>query len=209
MRRPKAPDREPALRVAPEADVPAPGEGFAARWSRRKHTARTSPEPQSPPPAAQEPDTAPSPDIDAEPPGDTEMPPLESLTQDSDVSPFFSPRVTEELRKLALRRLFRTPKFNLRDGLDDYDGDYRSFEPLGDVITADMRHQLERQAELAKALLESDSPTALPEDTPPALASTDDPAPARAASAGEDRDEEAELQSVAGAASDHDQEVSS
>jgi ferredoxin len=38
---------------------------------------------------------------------------------------------------------FHAPEFNQRDGLDDFSGNYRSFEPLGDVITADMRHQEE------------------------------------------------------------------
>jgi ferredoxin len=40
---------------------------------------------------------------------------------------------------------FHTPEFSQRDGLDDFAGDYRPFEPLGDVITADMRHQEERR----------------------------------------------------------------
>ncbi len=37
--------------------------------------------------------------------------------------------------------------FNIRDGLDDYDEDFTFFEPLGDTITADMRHQMEREKE--------------------------------------------------------------
>ncbi|MCZ6732230.1 MAG: hypothetical protein O7B27_06725, partial [Gammaproteobacteria bacterium] len=35
----------------------------------------------------------------------------------------------------------------IRDGLDDYDEDFTVFEPLGDTITADMRHQMEREKE--------------------------------------------------------------
>jgi len=47
-------------------------------------------------------------------------------------------------QRLTLRKLFLSPEFNRRDGLDDYSGDYRSFEPLGDVVTATVRHQMER-----------------------------------------------------------------
>lgn len=52
------------------------------------------------------------------------------------------------MRQQALRELFHSPKFNVRDGLDDYAGDYNAYTPLGtDIVTADRRHRLERQAE--------------------------------------------------------------
>lgn len=168
MRHPKDPGRGQG---GPLAEADAGEERFAGRWSRRKHAARSAPEPQrsapqAPPPTRREPpgELPGEPQEIDEPPGDADMPPVESITDHSDVSGFFSPRVTEALRKKALRQLFRTSKFNFRDGLDDYDGDYRSFEPLGDVMTADLRHQLERQAELAKALLEQEAPPAEPTD---------------------------------------------
>jgi hypothetical protein len=44
----------------------------------------------------------------------------------------------------ALRELFRRPEFAVRDGLDDYDGDYTVFEPRGELMTSDMRWALER-----------------------------------------------------------------
>ncbi|MCH7880022.1 MAG: DUF3306 domain-containing protein, partial [Proteobacteria bacterium] len=47
------------------------------------------------------------------------------------------------LRNLALRKLFSAPSFNIRDGLDEYDEDYTYFEKLGDIVTADMKHQIE------------------------------------------------------------------
>ena len=40
-------------------------------------------------------------------------------------------KVSESLRRLALRKLFHGADFNIRDGLDDYDGDYTSFVKLG------------------------------------------------------------------------------
>ena len=74
---------------------------------------------------------------------DEDMPPIESLAEDSDFTGFMSPGVSEKLRKLALRKLFAGAGFNIRDGLDDYDEDFTNFEPLGDIITCDMKHQQE------------------------------------------------------------------
>ena len=78
---------------------------------------------------------------------DEDMPDIESMTPDSDYTDFLSPGVSEELRNLALRKLFLSEVFNIRDGLDEYDGDYTHFESLGDIVTADMKHQIELQAQ--------------------------------------------------------------
>jgi hypothetical protein len=115
-------------------------EGLISRWSRRKHEAREN--------QAVELETA-TPATEAIEPTsltDADMPPIESLTENSDYSGFLSPKVSETLRKQALRKLFSSPRFNFRDGLDDYDGIYTEFEKLGDIITADMRHQLEMES---------------------------------------------------------------
>jgi len=77
---------------------------------------------------------------------DADMEPVEELTENSDFSKFMSPGVSDELRNLALRKMFQAPSFNIRDGLDEYDEDYTSFEKLGDIVTADMRHQMEMEA---------------------------------------------------------------
>ena len=58
--------------------------------------------------------------------------------------------VSDELRKLALRKLFHGVGFNIRDGLDDYDEDFTSFAKLGDIVTSDMRHQAEVKARKAR-----------------------------------------------------------
>ena len=76
---------------------------------------------------------------------DADMPPVESLTAESDVSAFFNKGVSAALRKAALRFVFQQPKFNVRDGLNDYDGDYTVFEPLGDIITSDMKFHAARK----------------------------------------------------------------
>jgi len=92
---------------------------------------------------------------------DEDMPPIESLHADSDFTPFMSSGVSDRLRNLALKRLFHVPVFNLRDGLDEYDEDYTTFETLGSLITSDMKHQMEVEA---KHKLEQESQRLLEDD---------------------------------------------
>ena len=82
---------------------------------------------------------------------DEDMPDVNELTESSDYSGFLSPGVSEKLRKVALRKLFSGAGFNIRDGLDDYDEDFTNFEPLGDLITSDMKHRAELEAAKKKA----------------------------------------------------------
>ncbi len=128
--------------------------GFLSRWSQRKLQTRDD---QELPVEAglQEADELPA-DVPAAEIAaadeveklltDEDMPPIESLTEASDYSGFMSEGVSEELRRLALRRLFRSAAFNVVDGLDDYDDDFTSFEKLGDIVTSDMRFQMEEEA---------------------------------------------------------------
>ncbi len=88
---------------------------------------------------------------------DEDMPDIASLNADSDFAQFMSINVSEKLRKLALRKLFQGESYNIRDGLDEYDGDYTSFEKLDPgTITADMRYRQELEAEKLKAQLEEE-----------------------------------------------------
>jgi len=134
------------LRVLPE------DENFISRWSRRKQEMGKAPTviPEK---------TSISDAIAEKPPlTDADMPAIESLTEDSDYSGYLSPKVSEALRKQALRKLFHSPGFNVRDGLDDYDEIYTEFEELGDIVTADMRHQLEMEAQRRARQLAEDEP---------------------------------------------------
>ena len=141
-------------------------ERFLTRWSRRKTLSRQGeelPEPADEADGEQQeasPDarhTSPAgEDISSETAGEEtglpeevapELPPLESLDENSDYSAFLSDGVPAELKQKALRKLFHSPKFNVRDGLDDYDWDFTNPEPLGDIITAEMRYRVERELE--------------------------------------------------------------
>lgn len=135
-------------------------EDFLSRWSRRKHSQQTlvmeelsDEDPQ----ALAEQDEAPR---------DEDMPAIETLTEESDYTGFLSPNVSEELRSLALRKLFHSAAFNVCDELDDYAEDFTSFAKLGNIITCDMKHQLEEaRKKLEQQLSAEDEETdELPED---------------------------------------------
>ena len=103
---------------------------------------------------------------------DADMEPVEELTENSDFSKFMSPGVSDELRNLALRKMFQAPSFNIRDGLDEYDEDYTSFEKLGDIVTADMRHQMEMEAKRKLEAEGSESSKALAATWPAMIGAT-------------------------------------
>ena len=87
---------------------------------------------------------------------DADMPAIESLDEDSDYSGFMSEGVSDELRNLALRKLFKAPVFNIRDGLDEYDEDYTYFEKLGDIVTCDMKHEIGMKEQKEREALEAE-----------------------------------------------------
>jgi hypothetical protein len=162
-----------------------PGESFLERFSRRKLEARQTDAPEGPAALADGATPATITDVPPAPePTDADMPPIESLTIDSDYSGFMSAKVSESLRRAALRKLFHSAELNVVDALDDYAEDFTTFTGLGEIITADMRHQLEveakRQAEaLRQAVLDGEQQTgeAPPEESAPsALGEGDDTA---------------------------------
>jgi len=66
------------------------------------------------------------------------LPPVESLTIDSDFSAFMEPKVDEALKRRALKQLFRDPHFNVMDGLDVYIDDYSKPDPIAPEIVREM-----------------------------------------------------------------------
>lgn len=103
-------------------------ERFARRWSRlkREERRRKKQAAAEPPVESGSKDTA-SPEAGDAKATPADLPDIESLDRDSDFSVFLKDGVPEELRRLALRKLWRTdPVFAVIDGLDDYDEDYRT-----------------------------------------------------------------------------------
>ena len=166
----------------------SPGEAFLTRWSRRKREQdldlpRTPDEHALP---ANQASGLPGDAAAAAPERvltDADMPPLESLDEASDFSGFLSQGVSDELRRMALRKLFAQPSFNVLDGLNDYDEDYTKLAPLGDTITYQMRQWMERD----RKKLEDEAAQAR-DGEPEALA----PAEASSADPGEAQDSEAD-----------------
>lgn len=119
------------------------GEGFLARWSRRKVLVREGkalpPEPVPVPPAApvvaSVPPPAPvaPPVVEApapEPPPAPTLDDVAQLTRSSDYTRFVAPEVDPQVRNAALKKLFADPQFNVMDGLDVYIDDYGKPDPL-------------------------------------------------------------------------------
>jgi hypothetical protein len=125
-------------------------EDFLARWSRRKLNVRHD-DPDAPgnesaavmPPAP--PVAGPERVLT-----DADMPPLETLDENSDFSSFLSPGVSDDLRQQALRKLFSQSAYNVTDGLNDYDEDFTQFAGLGKVVTHEMKRLLQRELEAEK-----------------------------------------------------------
>jgi hypothetical protein len=104
-------------------------EGALARWSRRKQAARHG-RPEDEPGAAEAPAAVPAEEV-APPQPETEggpapeLPDPDTLDDPGAFKAFMAKGVPPELRRRALRRLWRLdPIYSHHDGLDDFCGDY-------------------------------------------------------------------------------------
>ena len=155
-------------------------EGFLGRWSRLKTDAREAP--AQPPAAATAPVQAVAKTDDAPP----ELPPVESLTIDSDFRGFLHPKVDEDLRRSALRKLFSDPHFNVMDGLDVYIDDYSVSEPIPPEMLASLK-QAQRIVRWAAGHDDEEAtPEPEAEEAETAASSAPDDAPAAIESAASD-----------------------
>ncbi len=147
------------------------------RWSRLK---RNVPQEQDAPPAslpaeesvdelAVEPNASPN---EVEPPHhgpdatqalpepgslDHTLPDPETLEAGSDFSAFMVPGVSGALRRRALKRLWATGNYNVRDGLDDYDADYNKLlKPMGSELASKLRRWTHKVEEAVDKSLDKD-----------------------------------------------------
>lgn len=163
-----------------------PEEPFFKRWARRKAEAR-APGEAAPPPVATKPEVPAEQEAAAasEP---VELPPLESLGEDSDYSAFLAPGVDPALRRQALRQLFRAPKYQVIDSLDPFRADFSNYTGLGDIVTADMRYHAERLLKKELEAADQDAPEEVSEKEFQATA-PDAPAESTHPSATEDEED--------------------
>lgn len=94
---------------------------------------------------------APEPNPQETPPApgslDHTLPDPDTLAADSDFSAFMAPGVSSALRRKALRRLWSTGDYNIRDGLNDYDHDFKAqMKPMAAEM-ADKVRQWSRKVE--------------------------------------------------------------
>jgi hypothetical protein len=129
---------------------------FLSRWSQRKREARE--QPPAVPPAA---------DVDARAP---DLPPVDTLTPESDFGGFMHPKVDENLRRAALKKLFSDPHFNVMDGLDTYVDDYSKSDPLPAGMLAGLR-QAQNILAWAKETKEETAARFAPPPAEPAVSS--------------------------------------
>jgi hypothetical protein len=101
-------------------------DNFLSRWSRRKHEANREAAQPAPAPASA--------------PAEPELPPVESLTFDSDFTPFLAANVADSVKRAALKKLLHDPRFNVMDGLDTYIDDYTKNDPIPDEMLKRLEH---------------------------------------------------------------------
>jgi hypothetical protein len=90
------------------------------------------------------------------------LPPLDSLTFESDFKAFMHSKVEEGVKRAALKKLFSDPRFNVMDGLDTYIDDYTKAEPISEELLAQLEHArqtlLERKPEQKEETAEKQQP---------------------------------------------------
>ena len=110
-------------------------EAFLNRWSRLKHE-ENLPKPEEKPAPA--------------------LPPVDKLTPESDFSGFMHPKVEDALRRVALKKLFSDPHFNVADPFEAYSGDWTGGEPIPPEMLATLNQ--------AKQILFSEKKEEKPEE---------------------------------------------
>jgi len=94
-------------------------EAFLSRWSRlKREQAVEEKKPQQ-----------------AETPAPV-LPPVDKLTSESDFTGFMHPKVKDELRRVALKKLFSDPHFNVPDPFEPFSGDWTVSEAISPEMLA-------------------------------------------------------------------------
>lgn len=159
-----------------------PQERFSlSRWSRRKleASAEASMAPSVAPSAAPANAMATaSPAANAPAPAAApELPSIDSLNFHSDFTAFLRPEVDENLKRAALKQLFRDPRFNVMDGLDIYIDDYTKADPIAPDVLKDL---LQRFSMAAPASPLPPGDAAAQSEVPPATGAARETSPAAA-----------------------------
>jgi hypothetical protein len=123
--------------------APPPDRLSLSRWSRRKleaARAQSAPARELAPAPVAPGQQAPQPAPPSAPEASAALPPIESLSIESEFAPFFKPGIPESTRRAALKQLFRDPRFNIMDGLDVYIDDYSKPDPIPPEMMKQLLH---------------------------------------------------------------------
>lgn len=136
-------------------------ETFLGRWSRLKREEEKK-VPATPASPADAQDAKDAKDADTPPP----LPAVETLTPQSDFSGFMHPKVLDSVRRVALKKLFADPHFNVEDLNEAYSGDWTGGEPITQAMLEKLNQarmhllsdedRLKLEAEEAKAEAEAE-----------------------------------------------------
>ncbi|MDR5876262.1 DUF3306 domain-containing protein [Vreelandella gomseomensis] len=122
------------------------------------------------------------------PPGslDDTLPDPDTLAAGSDFSGYMVPGVSAALRRRALKRLWSTGNYNVRDGLDDYDMDYtQQLKPMATDLAGKLRRWVKKADESLDtgeedaSIDEPAASTTADNQTTPSEAGDDEPASAQ------------------------------
>jgi hypothetical protein len=157
-------------------------EDFVSRWSRRKIEARKAeekpPEPAPAPAAVPAVSSANAAATLPNAPAPAELPPVESLKGlASEYRDFMKPGVDENLKRSALKQLFRDPHFENFERFAEYCEDYTKGEPIPLAMLKTLEHAkgllFDEEKKEEKTLVDEKQEAALPGKTAQA------PAPAK------------------------------
>ena len=71
----------------------------------------------------------------------------EADSESPSVAQLLVSEASESVKKAALRKLFLSEEFNVRDGLDDYDDDYSNLKSLGEGVAETLRDWVKETVE--------------------------------------------------------------
>lgn len=132
-------------------------DGFLSRWAKRKAAVKAgvAPPPHPSPLPTREREQAPQAESSLAPLGrgtegegaaqQAALPPPPPTLEDAaalepgaDIQRFIAPQVDESVKRVALKKLFADPHFNVMDGLDTYIEDYGKADPIPESMLRKM-----------------------------------------------------------------------
>lgn len=101
----------------------------------------------------------------------TDLAPEESKPEEMSIANLLVSEASESVKKAALRKLFLSEEFNVRDGLDDYDDDYSNLKSMSEGVAETLRDWVKEKADETPSIDETHTTVA---ETEPAILDPDE-----------------------------------